>query len=113
MGNKVPEYPHPPIPDDVELPPKKSPLSGGPWDGDTHTFTYEFFEPGERSYHLLYDKGIIDDLTLFSKEFPEGAIYRWTPKEKCWKYIGKPDEDSEDGFKKLLDFFGVEPDPPL
>jgi len=88
MG-RVPEYPHPPLPEGVELPPKEAPLIGGPFDGRMHRPCIEFYEPGERCFHLLYEKGIIEDATLFSKEFPEGARYRWAKEEKSWKYIDK------------------------
>ena len=112
MKPRIPEYPHPRFPD-IDMPPKKAQLVGGPFDGKIYFYDVEFFEPDERRYRLLYEENIIEDATIMSKKFPEGAVYRWTPKEKCWNYIGKPSKESEDNFCKFLGFFGVKPNKPL
>ena len=50
---------------------------------------------------------------IFSKAFPEGAIYHWHADKKEWHYVGPMSEESQDGARELFGCFGVEPEPPL
>jgi hypothetical protein len=102
-----------PTPDRRRIPDREAPLSGGPFDGETHRFDPENWEPDEAQYRQFFKEGIIPDITLLSRRFPEGAVYRWDAGKRVWSYIGKPDRESEENFRNLLGHFGVEPEEPL
>ena len=76
---------------------------GGPFDGRDCSCLYVPEEyPNEPPPHATVAR-------IFSKNFPEGAIYHWDG--KAWIYIG-PFEDNTNALK-LFKAFGVEPAPPL
>ena len=75
---------------------------GGPFDG-----TEEYFdpEPDEVRYNLLHQYGIVDDSLVFSKKFPSGAVYRWHPEDRIWRYIGLPSPELREKVQKLFEYF--------
>ena len=90
--------------------PDKAPIIGGPFDGREYEFDIQNWEPDEQRYQSYYNKGIIEDLTMFNIEFPEGAIYKWNYNKLQWEYKGPPDDS---GFKRFLKFFNKKPNKPL
>jgi len=101
------------MPKPKEIPPVKAPLVGGPFDGRVGYFTPENWTPDEVRYRKFHEEGIIEDLRMFSINFPEGARYRWNQEERNWSYIGKLDEDGQEDRNKLFRAFGLEPEHPL
>lgn len=84
-------------------------LVGGPFDGTTNS-------------HLFYPEEYRDDLPpertqvlkLFSKHFPEGAIYHWNDEKKEWHYVSPMEKPGEEGeHRGIFDAFGLKPTPPL
>ena len=83
---------------------------GGPFDGSEHSV---LFFPGDYPKGFVLDRERREVNRAFSGKFPEGAIYLWNEEKQEWHYIGQMSDESQDGAKKLLGFFDVEPNPPL
>ena len=85
----------------------KGPMVGGPFDGGEHDALiwppdYPDGPPRER----------IEVRRVFSRNFPEGAIYHWDG--AAWIYQGPMDtEDNPGEHRRLFDAFGVDTEPPL
>ncbi len=92
-----------------DIPDSIAQLVGGPFDGVEEHFNPRDWQPDEVRYHLFHERGIIDDLTMFSKNFPSGAVYRWHPQDRVWYYLGLPSQTSQEGVLKLFEAFGVQP----
>lgn len=80
---------------------------------DPSTALSILFFPGDYSegYELSREELEVD--RVFSKNFPEGAVYLWNAKKQEWHYVGQMSDESQDGTKRLFDFFDVKPNPPL
>lgn len=88
----------------------KGPMVGGPFDGKEHSTL--LYPPDWPDPAPLAPTERTDVCRLFSKNFPEGAIYHWNEDSKEWHYQG-PFEEGESSARDFLDAFGVEPEPPL
>jgi len=97
----------------TDIPDKESRIVGGPFDGRTEYFNINDWTPEETRYQKFYEEGIIEDLTLYSINFPEGAKYSWDNEKRYWNYIGKPDRKSQKEARKLFRAFGLKPANPL
>ena len=84
-------------------------LVGGPFDGETHYFNPNDWQPDESRFTKLYDDGIIEPITLISVSFPEGAIYSWDNQKRNWQYQGIPSKEKQKEFQKLFKAFGIKP----
>ena len=84
----------------------KGPLIGGPFDGSEH-FVMFFPDDHPEGYSLPQKQREI--YTVFSVNFPEGAIYHWSEDKQEWYYVGQMDQDSQARSRQLFQCFNVKP----
>jgi hypothetical protein len=90
----------------------RGPMVGGPFDGQEHMSCYyerDYPPDGKPSWERTYKA------SLFSKNFPEGAIYHYDDEKKAWIFQNRTmEEDGESGdHRKVFDAFGIKPADPL
>lgn len=71
---------------------------GGPFDGTEHSVVYY-----PEDHPLPLKEQQVNQ--VFSKNFPEGAVYHWHEESKTWRYKGQMPPQSQEGARELFSWF--------